>query len=96
MNDIKIKWKNKLIPGSEALNLVQNLPKQKDRARLSFEINKEIKKMAPVAEAEINAIVTNKKINDSLRGYKEAFDATVQGYRNDKQTYRDWETGLVS
>lgn len=86
LSDIKIKWKNKLIPGSEALDLVQNLPKQKDRARLSLEINKEIKKMAPVAEAEINAIVTNKKINDSLRGYKEAFDATVQGYRNDKKT----------
>lgn len=86
LSDIKVKWKNKFISGSEAFDLVTTLPTQKDRIRLSAEINKELKRISPVAEAEINAIATNKKINDSLRGYKEAFEATVCGYRNDKKT----------
>jgi len=86
LSDLKIKWKGKYIPYSQASNLVVSLPKSKDRENLDKEISKEIKRVSPVAEAEMNAIVTNKKINDSLRGYNNAYDATIRGYRNEPET----------
>jgi oligoendopeptidase F len=42
-----------------------------------------LKTVAPFSEAEINAIYTDKKINDELRGFKTPYEDTVKEYRND-------------
>ncbi len=39
-----------------------------------------------MSEAELNAIYTDKKISDELRGYKEAYSATILGYENNEKT----------
>ena len=55
---------------SEIHNILKNKKsKMRDSALKAF--NEIIKKYEDIAEAEINAILENKKINDLLRGYKE-------------------------
>jgi len=76
-------WKGKRMPLTEAHNLVTSLEKASERQALGSLINKELKETAVFAESEINAIVTDKKIDDGLRGYKNAYDSTIQSYRND-------------
>jgi oligoendopeptidase F len=46
-------------------------------------INASLKDVAPFSEAEINAVYTNKKIDDTLRGFTVPYAETVLGYRND-------------
>ncbi len=83
LNMKMVKWQNKEIPLSTAMQLIANLPKVTERKKLAGLVNEALKSVAPVAEAEINAIYTNKKIDDELRKFREPYDATVQVYRND-------------
>lgn len=77
-------WKGKILPIAQAANMVRDLKSGKERSALAQEITKILKhKVAPFSEAEINAVVTNKKISDELRGYKTSYEDTVLGYRND-------------
>lgn len=78
-----VEWKGKKIPVSQATKELQSLDSFKERALLAKAIAMTLKRVAPFSEAEINAVVTNKKINDELRGYKTAYENTVIGYRND-------------
>jgi oligoendopeptidase F len=86
LSNVKILWKNKNIPYSEASDLISSLKSQKDREKLSKLIANSLKEIASVSEAEINAVVTNKKINDALSGYKEPYDSRVRSYRNKPET----------
>lgn len=79
-------YKGKEISASEASSLVSTLPTQTERKQVSDEIMKKYESIADVAEAELNAIVTNKKINDQLRGYVEPYDQTILSYENDRAT----------
>ncbi len=83
LNSKSVTWKGKSLPIPQAANLISDLQKASDRKKLSDIINTELKTVAPLSEAELNAIFTNKKIDDELRGYKTPYEATVQGYRND-------------
>jgi len=83
LNMLTVPWKGKDIPMAKALNTVQGLPSARERARLSAAISQKLKEIAFFSEAEMNAIATNKKINDELRGYSTAHENTVLGYRND-------------
>lgn len=83
LNSKTVKWKGKVLPLSEALSIVQQLPKAKDRKKLSEEISKVLETVTPFSEAEINAIFTDKKIDDELRGYGKPYEDTVARYRND-------------
>ena len=51
---------------SEIISLISN-PTKKTRDSAATAFNNILKKLSEVAEAEINAILTNKKINDKLR-----------------------------
>lgn len=76
-----VKWKGKQIPLAEAQFMVHSL-KTVDRHSLYKSILEVYKKTAPVAEAEINATYTNKKVNDELRGFKKSYSATALDHQN--------------
>ncbi len=78
-----VSWKGKELPLPMAMQTIANLPKLSDRKQLSIAVNAVLKSAGQFAEAEINAVFTDKKINDQLRGYKTPYEATVIGYRND-------------
>lgn len=75
----------KKMPLNEALMSVSKLPTKKRRA-LHKAIMAELKDLSDVAESEINAVVSRKKIMDELRGFEEAVDATILGYENDRKS----------
>lgn len=77
-----VPWKGKKIPVAEAFSLVQVQKNTRYRNKLQKSLNATLMKVADMAEAEINAIVTNKKIDDELRKFGNACDATVHAYRN--------------
>jgi oligoendopeptidase F len=83
-----VKFENKELPISEALAKIPTLPTPKRRA-LHIKCMKVFESISDFAESEINAIVTNKKINDKLRGFKTPFEATVKGYENESKTVKD-------
>jgi oligoendopeptidase F len=85
-NKQTVKHKGKVIPISEASHLIKDLKTQKERKGLYDKVIGEYFELGDIAESELNAIVIDKKINDELRGFKEAYDATILGYENDKES----------
>ena len=83
LNIRSILWKGKKMPLSAAISTVALLPKALDRKKISALIATELKAVAPFSQWEINALVTNKKINDQLRGHASPHENTVRMYRND-------------
>lgn len=81
-----VEHKGKKIPIPEAESLIRELSTQKERKELYGKVMAIYQGLGDMAEGEINAIVINKKINDELRGYKEAYDATIFGYDNDRKS----------
>ncbi|MEQ1500127.1 MAG: M3 family oligoendopeptidase [Parcubacteria group bacterium] len=81
-----IEHRGKEIPMPEAESIIKDIPTQKERAELSNKIMEKYYSLADIAESEINAVVTDKKIDDELRGFKEAYDGTILGYENDEKT----------
>lgn len=45
-----------------------------------------LEEVAPVAENELNALITDKKISDELRGYKKPYSATALNYDHDTKS----------
>jgi oligoendopeptidase F len=85
LTSVTIKWKGKDIPLAQAQGMVGESNK-KNRDSLSGLIATELKKISVFSEAEMNALVTNKKIDDELRGYTRPYDDTIRRYRNDPKT----------
>ncbi len=83
-----VKFGGKEIPVSEAQGKMSSLPTPKRRA-LHKDIMNIFKNIADFAESEINAIVTNKKINDRLRKFKTPYESTVKDYENEEKTVKD-------
>ncbi|HTK32935.1 MAG TPA: M3 family oligoendopeptidase [Candidatus Paceibacterota bacterium] len=83
LNMKMVKWQGKEIPLAAAMQKIPNLSKVSDRKKLANAVAVTLKSVAPFSEAEINAIFTNKKIDDELRGYTFPYEATVLSYRND-------------
>jgi len=77
--------KAKQMPIAEAINKIPSLP-MKNRRQLWVDVRTKLKDIGSFAEAEMNAICTDKKINDELRGLKEPYSATLLGYQNDEAT----------
>jgi oligoendopeptidase F len=82
----QIKWKGKLIPLSEASAKIHSLPALKDRHALAALVYGRFKEIADFAEAELNAVITNKKIEDELRGHSKPYSATIMEYENEEET----------
>ncbi|HEY1037340.1 MAG TPA: M3 family metallopeptidase [Candidatus Paceibacterota bacterium] len=77
-----VTFKKEVMPLSKAMSKVHQLP-AKDRHALHVECMKVIKAISHFYEAEINAVYTNKKIDDKLRGYEKPYSETILGYQND-------------
>lgn len=83
LSSLVIDWKNKKLPIDEAGSLIHSLKTSADRLKLSRKISVELKKIAAFSEAEMNAVLTNKKIDDELRGFSTAYENTVSDFQND-------------
>jgi oligoendopeptidase F len=80
-----VQYGKKTMPLSEAGSMLPGLPK-KERRILHNKINSLFKNTSYFSEAEINAIYNYKKVMDTKRGYKTAYESTVLGYENDLET----------
>ncbi|MEN9524431.1 MAG: hypothetical protein RL536_500 [Candidatus Parcubacteria bacterium] len=78
-----ISWKNKKIPINQALEMIAEQKTSAQRKQLAQKVYDSLKNVATFSEGEINAIFTDKKINDELRGFSKPYEDTVREYRND-------------
>ncbi len=83
---LEVRLEKKDIPLDEAISLITTLPTTEERQGLFAEIKEKLKTVADFAESEMNAVVTNKKVNDQLRGFKYPYSATILGYQNDEKS----------
>lgn len=90
-----VNFKEKEIPLEEASSKLRFLPK-KERRALNNEIISLYKRVSDFAESEINSIVTNKKIDDKLRGFKLPYEATVRAYENEIKTVENLRDAVTS
>lgn len=77
-----VQYGKKKISLSEAMTIKADLPR-KERRELHKNVMQVYKDISFVAEAELNAVIRNKMINDDLRGYKTPYEKTVRNYEND-------------
>ncbi|MEK7607668.1 MAG: M3 family oligoendopeptidase [Patescibacteria group bacterium] len=80
-----ITFHGKTLPLPEAMGKIADLP-MNPRRELHRLVVKKLETLSDVAESEINAIVTDKKINDGLRGFEKPYDATILGYQNNRKS----------
>ncbi len=85
VNTKTVEFKGKTMALSEAGQMIHDLPVD-ERRQLHALVMKALDSVLDVAESELNAIVTDKKINDELRGFVEPYDATILRYQNDKKS----------
>lgn len=79
-----VQWKGKELT-IDAARALMRTASQKDRAKLHELCQEKLKAVSDFAESELNAVVTDKKIEDELRGYKKPYSATVLHYQNDEK-----------
>jgi oligoendopeptidase F len=85
LNKKVVEFKGRGIPLAEASQRVHDLPLP-ERRELHEKVMEALESISDVAESEINALATEKKITDELRGYKEPFDQTLLSYQNDRKS----------
>jgi oligoendopeptidase F len=85
LNKKTVEFKGKHLPISEALQKIHDLPLL-ERRELHEKAMKVLDSVSDVAESELNAIITDKKIYDELKGHDEPFDATLINYENDRRS----------
>lgn len=88
LNKQEVEHEGRPVPISEAGSKISTLS-TKARRELHQKLMKVYENVADFSESEINAIVTNKKISDELRGFKTPYEATVKGYENEPKTVRE-------
>lgn len=90
-----VKFGRENLPLAEASAKISTLSTNKRRT-LHLEFMRALKNVSDFAESEINAIVTNKKIGDNLRGFKLPYQATVLGYQNEIKTVENLVKAVTS
>lgn len=81
LNQKTVAWDGEELPLPKAMNKIQNLSTE-ERRKLHDLCMQKVMEVREFCESEINAIVTNKKIVDEMRGYETPYEATVLGYEN--------------
>jgi oligoendopeptidase F len=81
LSNQEVKFKGKNIPINQAFGMVPEL-KTKERRALASIINQKLIEISDFAEAEINAVVSKKKITDELRGYEKAYSSSIKSKLN--------------
>lgn len=82
-------------PLPEIFGVLPELP-TKDRHALHTEAMHKLGSLSKFSEAELNAVLTNKKIRDEIRGYKNPWSATVESYENDEKSVLSLVEGIAS
>ncbi len=80
-----VTWKGKEISLPEASGKIPQLSVT-ERRKLHRNVTLKLKEASPFAESEINALYTDKKVMDELRGFKEPYSASILGYQNDEKS----------
>ncbi len=80
-----IKWKGKEMSVNGAIMQVENLPRS-ERHKMWNMIVPVLEELGQVAENELTALVTDKKVNDDLRGYEKPYSATTLAYDSTDET----------
>lgn len=80
-----ISFKGQQVPLNGALMQFMDLPK-KERYLMWNACVDALTKLGLVAENELNAVVTHKKVNDELRGYKKPYSATALSYDQEEKS----------
>jgi len=76
-----ITWKGQSIALPEAMEMI-NVQPFTDKEKLWQNIVVELRQISEVAEHEFNAIITDVRTEDELRGYKKPYSATALGYQD--------------
>lgn len=84
INQKTVEWDGEELPLPKALNQLHNLESQKDREALHKKCMAKLQEESQFAESEMNALATNKKIMDEVRGFEKPYSATALGYENDE------------
>lgn len=87
-NKLTVPWRGATIPLTQALEMIADTKQQRERAKLWSAVLDKLTTVSDFAESEMNALCTDKKINDELRSFVEPYDATVLGYENDPRSVR--------
>jgi oligoendopeptidase F len=94
-SNLTVKFEGKEILLSEAFARIRTLPVKKRRDLHNLAVAK-LKENSFFAEWELNAIITDKKIEDELRGFKKPYSATVLGYQNDEKSVENLVKTITS
>jgi oligoendopeptidase F len=86
VNRSEVLFKGKKLPINEAIGKIRTLKDANDRRTLQKILNEQYKVASDFAESEINAVFTDKKINDELRGFKEPYEKTILSYENEEKS----------
>ena len=81
----EVRFKGKTLPVPEALETITSLSSA-DKPKLWSEIINKIDSFGTVAEHEFNAIITDVRTEDALRGYKKPYSATAISYQHDEKS----------
>lgn len=92
LNSQTIIWNKKVITLNEAFELVTQQKTSVLRRKLADLVYVKLKEVAVFSEGEINAIFTDKKIEDELRNYPTPYAETVRQYRNEIQVVENLRT----
>ncbi len=79
---LTVQWKGEILPITKASGMIATLHKQSDRKKLHDLVYEQLATIQLIAEAEMNAVINNKKIDDTLRGFTKPFEATLLDYQN--------------
>lgn len=88
LNSQTILFGGKAVSLPEAMGKLFELPLRKRHA-LGERIVKKLREVSFFAEQELNAVFTNKKIDDQLRKFPEAYSATVLSNQNEAETIKN-------
>lgn len=78
-----IVWKDKSVALPEAIEMV-NLQTFANKPKLWGLIADQLEQISEIAEHEFNAIITDVRTEDELRGYKKPYSATVLNYQDNE------------
>jgi oligoendopeptidase F len=81
----KVRFKDKELHLPEAIETIDLLP-VKDRIKLWDLIIAEMKQIGEMAEHEMNAIVSDARGEDEIRGFKKPYSATALSYEHDEKS----------
>ncbi len=80
----EVKFRGNNIPINEASGILTSL-ETKERRVLADRLNQKFKEVSDFSEAEINAVVTKKKIIDELCGFENPYQSTIISYENEER-----------